>query len=187
MPVEDLFTLRDGRTVVTGRVERGRVRPGDALELVGLRAGRTHTVTAVERFGASTAGAEAGDNVALQLRGVDRREHAERGQVLATPGSVAARSEFEALVHIRSEEEVGRAIAFPTTRQGRFMLRTADLQGEILALRAGHEDLREARPGLATMTVRLSEAVPLERALRLTMRDRTGSGVADGVVTRVLA
>ncbi|MBT2382133.1 EF-Tu/IF-2/RF-3 family GTPase [Streptomyces sp. ISL-11] len=186
MPVEDVFVLSDGRTVLTGRIERGTVRIGDEVELLGGDGvTRTVQVTAIERFRDWVERATAGENVGLRLRGVEGREDAERGQVLAAPGSIGAHTEFEARVCIRPEEEVGRAIAFPSTREGRFMFRTADSQGEILTLHRDGEELHHASPGLATLTARLPVPVPLEPGLHFLMRDRTGSGVADGVVTRV--
>ncbi|MEU2512064.1 EF-Tu/IF-2/RF-3 family GTPase [Streptomyces syringium] len=179
MPAEDVFGLPCGRTVMTGRVERGTVRIGDELELVGGGPVRTVTVTAMEKFRVSVGRAEAGENVGLRLRGIEGCDDAERGQVLTMPGSVGAYREFEAWVRIRPEEAVGRAITFPSTREGRFLFRAMDVHGEILTLEG------DGGPGLATLTARLPAPVPLEPGLRFTMRDRTGSGVADGVVTRV--
>ncbi|MGW1077353.1 GTP-binding protein [Streptomyces sp. NPDC002537] len=184
--VEDVFALRDGRTVLTGKVERGAVLPGDELELVGPGGTRTVTVTTIEQFRASLGHAKAGDNIGMELRGMDRREDAGRGHVLAKPGSIAPHTEFEAVLYIRPEEQVGKPIVFPSTREGRFMFRTAERLGSIPALRAGGVDLHWSRAGLATATVRLTEPVPLEEKQRFLMRDRTGSGVAEGVITRIV-
>ncbi|MEU3753907.1 EF-Tu/IF-2/RF-3 family GTPase [Streptomyces olivoreticuli] len=187
LPIEDVFTLRDGRTVLTGKVERGSVVPGDEVDLVGPDGARTVTVGTIEQFRTSLSRAEAGDNIGIELRGMGRRESAGRGHVLAAPGSIAPHTEFEALLYIRPEEQVGKPIDFPSTREGRFMFRTAERSGSIPGLHAGGVDLHRSRAGLATATVRLTEPVPFEEGQGFLMRDRTGSGVAEGVITRIVA
>ncbi|CAM5338869.1 Elongation factor Tu OS=Streptomyces alboniger OX=132473 GN=tuf PE=3 SV=1 [Streptomyces alboniger] len=158
MPVENVLTITGRGTVVTGAVERGRVRVGDRVEVLG--AAVETVVTGLETFGKPMEEAEAGDNVALLLRGVPR-DAVRRGQVVAVPGSVVPRSRFSAQVYVLSTREGGRSTPVATGYRPQFYIRTADVVGSV--------DLGEiavARPGeTVTMTVELGHEVPLETGL----------------------
>ncbi|WMX48120.1 elongation factor Tu [Streptomyces roseicoloratus] len=178
MPVESVLTITGRGTVVTGAVERGTVRVGDRVAVLGAE---TETVvTGVETFGKPMESAQAGDNVALLLRGVPRGT-VRRGHVVAAPDSVAPRSRFTARVYLLSAREGGRSTAVATGYRPQFYLRTADV--------VGHVDLGDAgvaRPGdTVTMTVDLGRALPLEPGLGFAIREG-GRTVGAGTVTEVL-
>jgi elongation factor Tu len=177
LPVENVLTITGRGTVVTGAVERGTVRVGDRVEVLG--AGAETVVTGLETFGKPMAEAQAGDNVALLLRGVPR-DAVRRGHIVAAPGSVAPSRRFSARVYVLSTREGGRTTPVSTGYRPQFYIRTADVVGDV--------DLGEravARPGdTVTMTVELGRDVPLEPGLGFAIREG-GRTVGAGTVTRV--
>ena len=180
LPVENVLTITGRGTVVTGSVERGAVRVGDTVEVVGLGAGLTAVVTGVETFGKPMDRAEAGDAAALLLRGV-RRHQVRRGQVVAAPGSLAAHRRFAATVRLLSEREGGRRTPISTGYSPQFFARTASVVGEM--------DLGEpgtAAPGdCVDLTVTLGRPVALDTGHRFAIREG-GRTVGAGTVTAVL-
>ncbi|MFF3738095.1 elongation factor Tu [Streptomyces sp. NPDC002566] len=178
LPVENVLTITGRGTVVTGAVERGTVRVGDRVEVLG--AGVESVVTGVETFGKPMDEAQAGDNVALLLRGV-ARDAVRRGHVVAAPGSVAPRRRFTAQVYVLSAREGGRTTPVSTGYRPQFYIRTADVVGDV--------DLGEtavARPGdTVSMTVELGREVPLEPGLGFAIREG-GRTVGAGTVTAVV-
>src|SRR5689334_5823224 len=183
MPVEDVFSIKGRGTVVTGRIERGIVKTGENVEIVGFtEAPRTVTVTGVEMFQKTLDQGEAGDNVGCLLRGVERNE-IERGQVLAKPGSIKPHSKFHAQVYVLSKEEGGRHTPFFNGYRPQFYIRTTDVTGAI-GLPAGVEMVI---PGVnVTMTVELHDPVALEEGSRFASREG-GRTVGAGAVTKVTA
>jgi elongation factor Tu len=181
MPVEDVFSIKGRGTVVTGRIERGVVKVGDTIEIVGFTdAARAVTVTGVEMFQKTLDSGEAGDNVGCLLRGVERSE-IERGQVLAKPGSIKPHRKFEAQVYVLSKEEGGRHTPFFNGYRPQFYIRTTDVTGAI-GLPAGVEMVI---PGdNVTMTVELHSPVALEEGSRFAIREG-GRTVGAGAVTKV--
>ncbi|WP_069867392.1 elongation factor Tu [Streptomyces malaysiensis] len=178
LPVENVLTITGRGTVVTGAIERGTVRVGDRIEVPGTDVATV--VTGVETFGKSMESAEAGDNVALLLRGV-ARDAVRRGHVVAAPGSVVPRRRFTARVYVLSAAEGGRRTPVSTGYRPQFYLRTADVVG---AVDLGATAV--ARPGdTVTMTVELGRAVPLEPGLGFAVREG-GRTVGAGTVTTVL-
>ncbi|MGW7257977.1 elongation factor Tu [Streptomyces sp. NPDC054834] len=177
LPVENVLTITGRGTVVTGAVERGTVRAGDRVEVLG--AGVETVVTGLETFGKPMEEAEAGDNVALLLRGVPR-DAVRRGHVVAAPGSVVPRRRFSAQVYVLSAREGGRTTPVSTGYRPQFYIRTADVVGDV--------DLGEvavARPGdTVAMTVELGREVPLEPGLGFAVREG-GRTVGAGTVTAV--
>ena len=180
MPVENVLTITGRGTVVTGAIERGQVRSGDAVDVVGLGATVTSVVTGVETFGKTMERAEAGDNTALLLRGV-RRHQARRGQVVAAPGSLAAHQRFEASVYLLPAAEGGRRTEVHTGYRPQFFVRTADVVG-VLDLGA----VGVAAPGdRVNVTVELGQPVALEPGLGFAIREG-GRTVGAGTVTALL-
>ncbi|MFF4536620.1 elongation factor Tu [Streptomyces aureus] len=177
MPVENVLTITGRGTVVTGAVERGTIRVGDRIEVLG--AGVDTVVTGLETFGKPMEEAQAGDNVALLLRGVPR-DAVRRGHVVAAPGSLVPSSRFTARVYVLSTREGGRTTAVSTGYRPQFYIRTADVVGDV--------DLGEAavaRPGdTVVMTVELGREVPLEPGLGFAIREG-GRTVGAGTVTTV--
>lgn len=177
LPVENVLTITGRGTVVTGAVERGTIRVGDRVEVLG--AAVDTVVTGLETFGKPMDEAQAGDNVALLLRGVPR-DAVRRGHIVAAPGSVVPRSRFTAQVYVLSTREGGRTTAVSTGYRPQFYIRTADVVGDV--------DLGEravARPGdTVTMTVELGREVPLEPGLGFAIREG-GRTVGAGTVTSV--
>ena len=182
MPVEDVFSIKGRGTVATGRIERGIVHVGDEIEIVGVKATQKTTVTGVEMFKKSLQEGQAGDNVGILLRGVER-EAIERGQVLAKAGSVTPHTEFEAEVYILSKEEGGRHKQFFSGYRPQFYLRTTDVTGEV-TLPSGVEMVM---PGdNVKLSVKLITPVALEDGLRFAIREG-GHTVGAGVITKVTA
>lgn len=182
MPIEDVFSIKGRGTVVTGRVERGRVKVNETIEIVGIKATQSTVVTGVEMFRKLLDEGQAGDNIGVLLRGVEKNQ-VERGQVLAAPGSVKPHTEFEAEVYILAKEEGGRHTPFFTGYRPQFYIRTTDVTGEV-ALPAGVEMVM---PGDSTkMTVKLIVPVALEDGQRFAIREG-GHTVGAGVITKVLA
>jgi elongation factor Tu len=182
MPIEDVFSIKGRGTVVTGRVERGRVKINDTIEIVGIRPTQSTVVTGVEMFRKLLDEGLAGDNVGVLLRGVEK-DQVERGQVLAAVGSVKPHTEFEAEVYILAKEEGGRHTPFFTGYRPQFYIKTTDITAEV-TLPAGVEMVM---PGDSTkMTVKLIVPVALEEGLRFAIREG-GHTVGAGVVTKIIA
>ncbi len=181
MPIEDVFGIKGRGTVVTGRIERGRVHVGDEIEIVGLEDTRTTVVTGVEMFKKLLDEGEAGDNVGCLLRGMDR-DDVQRGQVLALPGSINPHTRFEAQVYVLSKDEGGRHTPFFQGYRPQFYVRTTDVTGSI-GLPEGTEMVM---PGdNVAMKVELIQPVAVEEGLRFAIREG-GRTVGAGVVTKVL-
>lgn len=182
MPVEDVFSIKGRGTVATGRIERGVVKVNDELEILGLGAEPKKTViTGVEMFHKSFDSAEAGMNVGLLLRGIEK-DQIERGQVLCKPGSVTAHTKFEAEVYVLKKEEGGRHTPFMSGYRPQFFMRTTDVTGSI-TLKAGVEMIM---PGdNAKIDVELIYPVAMEEGLRFAIREG-GRTVGAGVVTKIL-
>jgi elongation factor Tu len=183
MPVEDVFSIKGRGTVVTGRIERGLVKVGDPIEIVGFsEASRTVTVTGVEMFQKTLDQGEAGDNVGCLLRGVERNE-VERGQVLAKPGSIKPHTTFSAEVYVLSKEEGGRHTPFFNGYRPQFYIRTTDVTGAIKL----PEGVEMIMPGdNVTIGVELVTPVALEDGSRFAIREG-GRTVGAGVVVKVTA
>ena len=183
MPIEDVFSIKGRGTVVTGRVDRGKIKVNDSVEVVGIRPKTTSTiVTGVEMFRKQLDEGQAGDNIGLLLRGVEK-EDVERGQVVAAPGSIKPHTEFEAEVYVLTKEEGGRHTPFFSGYKPQFYLRTTDVTGEV-TLAAGTEMVM---PGDNTnLKAKLIGPVALEEGLRFAIREG-GRTVASGVVTKIVA
>ena len=182
MPVEDIFSITGRGTVATGRVERGTIQINDNVEIVGLTTEkRTVVVTGVEMFRKQLDQAEAGDNVGLLLRGVQRDE-IERGQVLAEPGSIHPHTKFEAEVYVLSKEEGGRHTPFFNGYRPQFYFRTTDVTGDITLA----DGVEMVMPGdNATFKVELITPVAMDEGLRFAIREG-GRTVASGVVSKIV-
>ncbi|MDP1721917.1 MAG: elongation factor Tu [Candidatus Gottesmanbacteria bacterium] len=182
MPVEDVFSIKGRGTVVTGRVERGKAKVNDTMEIVGMKPTQTTVVTGVEMFRKLLDEGLAGDNVGVLLRGIEK-DQVERGQVLAAPGSVKPHTEFEAEIYILAKEEGGRHTPFFTGYRPQFYIRTTDVTGEV-TLPTGVEMVM---PGDTTkMTAKLIVPVALEEGLRFAIREG-GHTVGAGVITKIIA
>ncbi len=181
MPIEDVFGIKGRGTVVTGRIERGRVQVGEEVEIVGIEETRKTTVTGVEMFKKLLDEGEAGDNVGCLLRGMER-DDVQRGQVLALPGSINPHTNFEAQVYVLSKDEGGRHTPFFPGYRPQFYVRTTDVTGSI-GLPEGTEMVM---PGdNITMKVELIQPVAVEEGLRFAIREG-GRTVGAGVVTKIL-
>jgi elongation factor Tu len=180
MPVENVLTITGRGTVVTGAIERGQVRVGDAVGLVGLGGSLTTVVTGVETFGKTMEHAEAGDNAALLLRGV-RRQQVRRGQVLAAPGSLSAHCRFDASVYLLPAAEGGRRTPVSTGYRPQFFVRTADIVG-VMDLGPGGVALPGDR---VNVTIELGKPVGLDPGLGFAIREG-GRTVGAGTVTALL-
>jgi len=182
MPIEDIFSITGRGTVVTGRVERGRVKVGDEVEIVGLTDEiRKTVVTGVEMFRKQLDEAIAGDNIGILLRGVDKDE-VERGQVVAAPGSIKPHTHFKAQVYVLKKEEGGRHTPFFSGYKPQFYFRTTDVTGEIKL----PEGVQMVMPGdNIEMEVKLIKPVALEEGLRFAIREG-GKTVGAGVVTKII-
>jgi elongation factor Tu len=181
MPIEDVFSISGRGTVVTGRVERGIVKVGEEIEIVGLKATTKTTVTGVEMFRKLLDQGEAGDNIGALLRGVGR-EDVERGQVLAKPGSITPHTNFEAEAYILTKEEGGRHTPFFTNYRPQFYFRTTDVTG-VVTLPDGTEMVM---PGdNALLVVELIQPIAMDEGLRFAIREG-GRTVGAGVVTKVV-
>ena len=182
MPVEDVFSIKGRGTVVTGRIERGVVKVNETVEIVGIKPTQSTVVTGVEMFRKSLDEGQAGDNVGLLLRGIDK-DKVERGQVIAKPGTVTPHTEFEAQVYILKKEEGGRHTSFFTGYRPQFYIRTTDVTGEV-TLPSGVEMVMPGDD--AKMTVKLIVPVALEEGLRFAVREG-GKTVGAGVVTKIIS
>jgi len=182
MPIEDVFGIKGRGTVVTGRVERGRLRPGETVEIVGLGPTRQTVVTSIEMFQKVLDEAVAGDNIGCLLRGIERDE-VERGMVLAAPGSITPHVAFEAEVYVLSKEEGGRHTPFFAGYRPQFYIRTTDVTGEVVGLPEGVEMVM---PGdNVRLRVELDKPVALEEGSRFAIREG-GRTVGAGVVTKII-
>jgi elongation factor Tu len=181
MPVEDVFTISGRGTVATGRVERGKVKVGEEVEIVGMKPTVKTVVTGVEMFRKLLDEGQAGDNVGCLLRGV-KREDVERGQVLAAPGSITPHTNYEAEVYVLSKEEGGRHTPFFNGYRPQFYFRTTDVTG-IVKLAEGTEMVM---PGdNVRVTVELITPIAMDEGLRFAIREG-GRTVGAGVVGKIL-
>jgi elongation factor Tu len=181
MPVEDVFSISGRGTVVTGRVEKGIVKVGDEIEIIGIRPTVKSTCTGVEMFRKLLDQGQAGDNIGALLRGIDR-EGVERGQVLAKPGSITPHKKFEAEVYVLTKEEGGRHTPFFTNYRPQFYFRTTDVTG-IVQLPEGVEMVM---PGdNIKMVVELINPIAMDQGLRFAIREG-GRTVGSGVVAKVI-
>jgi elongation factor Tu len=181
MPIEDVFSISGRGTVVTGRIERGVIKVGDEVEIVGLRDTQKTTVTGVEMFRKLLDRGEAGDNIGALLRGT-KREEVERGQVLAAPGSITPHTKFKAEAYILTKEEGGRHTPFFTNYRPQFYFRTTDVTG-VVTLPAGTEMVM---PGdNIAMEVQLIVPIAMEEKLRFAIREG-GRTVGAGVVASII-
>ena len=182
MPVEDVFSITGRGTVATGRVERGVVKVQDEVEIVGLSTEKKKTVvTGVEMFRKLLDQAEAGDNIGVLLRGIDRKD-IERGQVLAKPGSIHPHTKFKAQVYVLTKEEGGRHTPFFNGYRPQFYFRTTDVTG-VIELPAGTEMVM---PGdNVSMTIELITPIAMEKGLRFAIREG-GRTVGSGIVSEII-
>ncbi len=182
MPIEDVFSISGRGTVVTGRVERGIVKVGDEVEIVGLKPTTKTTVTGVEMFRKLLDSGEAGDNIGALLRGT-KREDVERGQVLAAPGSITPHTRFKAEAYVLTKEEGGRHTPFFTNYRPQFYFRTTDVTGVVQL----PEGVEMVMPGdNVTMDVELIAPIAMDEGLRFAIREG-GRTVGAGVVAKIVA
>jgi elongation factor Tu len=182
MPIEDVFTISGRGTVVTGRVERGVVKVGDEIEIVGLRPTQKTVVTGVEMFRKVLDEGQAGDNIGVLLRGT-KKEDVERGMVLAKPGSITPHTKFKAEIYVLTKEEGGRHTPFFNGYRPQFYFRTTDVTG-VMALNPGVEMVM---PGdNVSVTGELISPIAMDQGLRFAVREG-GKTVGSGVVTEILA
>jgi elongation factor Tu len=181
MPIEDVFSITGRGTVVTGRVERGVVKVGEEIEIIGLRPTTKTTCTGVEMFRKLLDEGRAGDNIGALLRGT-KKEEVERGQVLAKPGSITPHTNFTAQVYVLKKEEGGRHTPFFANYHPQFYFRTTDVTGSIEL----EEGVEMVMPGDNTvMTVELQKAIAMDEGLRFAIREG-GRTVGSGVVTKIV-
>jgi elongation factor Tu len=181
MPIEDVFSISGRGTVVTGRIDRGIVKVGDEVEIVGIKATTKTICTGVEMFRKLLDEGRAGDNVGVLLRGT-KREEVERGQVLAKPGSITPHTNFECEVYILTKEEGGRHTPFFNNYRPQFYFRTTDVTGAIEL----PKDKEMVMPGdNVTITVKLIAPIAMEEGLRFAIREG-GRTVGAGVVAKIL-
>ncbi len=182
MAIEDVFSIEGRGTVGTGRIERGKVKVGEEVEIIGLKDVQKSVVTGVEMFRKQLDEGIAGDNVGILLRGIEK-DQVERGQILAKPGTVKAHTEFEAQVYVLTKDEGGRHTPFFTGYKPQFYIRTTDVTGEV-TLPKGVEMVMPGDD--AKMVVKLIAPVAMEEKLRFAIREG-GKTVGAGVITKVLA
>ncbi|MCK5416404.1 elongation factor Tu [Candidatus Parcubacteria bacterium] len=181
MPIEDVFSIEGRGTVVTGRIERGIVKVGEEVEIIGLKDTAKTTVTGVEMFNKSLDRGEAGDNAGILLRGT-KKDEVERGQVLAKPGTVTPHTEFESEVYILSKDEGGRHKPFFKGYKPQFYIRTTDVTGEVTL----PEGTEMVMPGdTVNLTVKLINAIAMEDKMRFAIREG-GRTVGAGVVVKII-
>jgi elongation factor Tu len=182
MPVEDIFSIEGRGTVVTGRIERGVIKVGSEIEIVGIKDTQKTTVTGVEMFNKSLSEGMAGDNAGILVRGL-KKEEIHRGQVLAIPGTVTPHTEFEAEVYVLKKEEGGRHTPFFSGYKPQFYIRTTDVTGDVTL----NEGVEMVMPGdTVTFKVKLVAPVALEEQQRFAIREG-GKTVGAGVVTKIVA
>jgi elongation factor Tu len=181
MPIEDIFSIEGRGTVVTGRIERGKVKVNEEVEVVGLKPTQKTVVTGIEMFNKSLDEGMAGDNAGLLLRGL-KKEDVERGQVLAKPGSVTPHAEFEGEIYVLSKEEGGRHSPFFKGYKPQFYIRTTDVTGEVTL----PEGMEMVMPGdTVKITVKLITPVAMEDKMRFAIREG-GKTVGAGTVTKII-
>ncbi|HSA84076.1 MAG TPA: elongation factor Tu [Patescibacteria group bacterium] len=181
MPVEDVFSIKGRGTVVTGRIERGTVKINEAVSVIGLDKNKESVVTGVEMFKKQLEDGQAGDNVGLLLRGLEKSD-VERGQVIAKPGSITPHTEFEAEAYVLTKEEGGRHTPFFTGYRPQFYIRTTDVTGTATL----PQGVEMVMPGdNIKMTVKLIVPVALEEGLRFAIREG-GKTVGAGVITKII-
>ena len=181
MPVEDVFSITGRGTVATGRVERGQIKTGEEIEIVGIKATKKSVVTGVEMFRKLLDSGQAGDNIGVLLRGVEKTD-VERGQVLAKPGSITPHTKFKAEVYILTKEEGGRHTPFFNGYRPQFYFRTTDVTG-VVTLPKGTEMVM---PGdNVAVEVVLITPIAMEKELRFAIREG-GHTVGAGVVTEII-
>jgi elongation factor Tu len=181
MPVEDVFSITGRGTVATGRIERGKVKVGEEIELVGLGAHKKTVVTGVEMFRKTLDEGVAGDNAGVLLRGTEKDE-IERGMVLSKPGSITPHTKFEGEVYVLTKDEGGRHTPFFSGYRPQFYFRTTDVTGEVVL----PEGVEMVMPGdNVTMTITLITQIAMEEGLRFAIREG-GRTVGAGVVTKIL-
>jgi len=182
MPIEDVFSIKGRGTVGTGRIERGRAKVGDTVEIVGLAPNRNTVVTGIEAFNKTLDEGQAGENVGVLLRGIEK-DDLQRGQVLAAPKSITPHTKFEAEVYVLTKEEGGRHTPFFTGYRPQFYFRTTDVTGAAKLL-GGAEMVM---PGdNVSMEIELQAPIAMEEKLRFAVREG-GKTVGSGVVTKILA
>jgi elongation factor Tu len=182
MPVEDIFSIEGRGTVATGRIERGIVKSGEEIEILGLGESTKTTVTGIEMFNKSLNEGQAGDNAGILLRGV-KKEDIHRGQVLTKPGAVTPHTDFEAEVYVLAKEEGGRHTPFFSGYKPQFYIRTTDVTGEVTLA----EGTEMVMPGdTATFKIKLIQPVALEENQRFAIREG-GKTVGAGVVTKIVS
>ncbi len=182
MPIEDIFSIEGRGTVVTGKIERGMIKVGEEVEVIGLKDAQKTTVTGIEMFNKSLNEGMAGDNAGILVRGL-KKEDIHRGQVIAKPGSVTPHTDFEAEVYILKKEEGGRHTPFFTGYKPQFYIRTTDVTGEVTLA----EGVEMVMPGdTATFKVKLVAPVALEQNQRFAIREG-GKTVGAGAVTKIVA
>ena len=185
MPVEDVFSITGRGTVATGRIERGKLSIGDTVEIVGLGANQSTTITGLEMFQKTLDTALAGDNVGVLLRGVQKQDIL-RGMVLAKPNTIKARTKFEAEVYILTKEEGGRHTAINKGYRPQFYVRTTDVTGQILGFYLNNEEVEIVMPGdKINMSVELILPIAIENGMRLAIREG-GRTIGSGLVTKII-
>jgi elongation factor Tu len=186
MAVEDVFSITGRGTVATGRIERGKVKVGETIEIVGIKDTRSTTVTGVEMFQKTLEEGMAGDNVGVLLRGI-QKEDIERGMVLAKPGSITPHTEFEGEVYVLKKEEGGRHTPFFPNYRPQFYVRTTDVTGTITTFTADDGSAAEmVMPGdRIKMTVQLISPIAIEQGMRFAIREG-GRTIGAGVVSKIL-
>jgi elongation factor Tu len=186
MAVEDVFSISGRGTVATGRIERGKVKVGETVEIVGIRDTRSTTVTGVEMFQKTLDEGMAGDNVGLLLRGL-KKEDIERGMVIAKPGSITPHTLFEGEVYVLTKEEGGRHTPFFSNYRPQFYVRTTDVTGTIQAYTTDEgKDIEMVMPGdRIKMTVELINAIAIEQGMRFAIREG-GRTIGAGVVSKII-
>ncbi len=182
MPIEDIFSIEGRGTVVTGRIERGTIKIGQEVDVLGLgKKPQKTAVTGIEMFNKTLQEGQAGDNVGILLRGL-KREDVQRGQVLAAPGSISTHTDFRAQVYVLSKDEGGRHTPFVTGYKPQFYIRTADVTGEVVL----DEGTEMVAPGDNTeFTVKLMAPVAIEKGVSFAIREG-GQTVGQGIVTEIL-
>ncbi len=181
MPIEDIFSIEGRGTVVTGRIERGRVKVGEEIEIVGVKDTMKTTVTGIEMFNKQLDEGMAGDNAGILLRGL-KKEDVTRGQVLAKTGSITPHTEFTAEVYVLTKEEGGRHTPFFNGYKPQFYVRTTDVTGEVTLA----EDIKMVMPGdTVNMTCKLINPVAMEEQMRFAIREG-GRTVGAGVVSKII-
>lgn len=186
MAVEDVFTITGRGTVATGRIERGKIKIGETVEIVGIRDNRTTTVTGIEMFKKSLEEGLAGDNAGLLLRGIQKAD-IERGMVIAKPNSIKPHTQFEGEVYVLQEKEGGRKTPFFPGYKPQFYVRTTDVTGTIDSFTADDGSVAEmVMPGdRIKMTVSLINAIAIEQGMRFAIREG-GRTIGAGVVSKIL-